>query len=195
MPNRWNHNTHYHRLVLGAVPMGARTALDAGAGDGLLAAELRGIVPHVTAIDLNPGVVERSRRSVTDVEWIVGDIMTHPLSQANLVASIAMVHHLPDLTAGLRRLKALTAPGGALVVVGLARSAGPVDFAMDAVGALQHRAIAGRRGFWQHTAPKTQVFPHTYRQVKRIASAELAGMRWRRLPLFRYVITWRAPGP
>ena len=44
--DRWNHNLHYHRLVLDAVPAHARTALDVGTGDGLLAADLRRRVPH-----------------------------------------------------------------------------------------------------------------------------------------------------
>jgi hypothetical protein len=34
-------------------------------------------------------------------------------------------------------------------------------------------------------------YPHTYAQAREIASAVLPGMRWRRLPLFRYAVTWR----
>ena len=45
LSRRWNHNTHYRRIVLDALHSGARTALDVGAGDGLLAAELREQVP------------------------------------------------------------------------------------------------------------------------------------------------------
>ncbi|MBT2225388.1 AMP-binding protein [Nonomuraea sp. NEAU-A123] len=36
----WNHNVHYQRLVLDAIPDGCEHALDVGCGDGLLAAEL-----------------------------------------------------------------------------------------------------------------------------------------------------------
>ncbi|OSY35896.1 hypothetical protein [Pseudonocardia autotrophica] len=45
--DRWNHNIHYHRLVLNAVPEGSHTALDVGTGTGtgLLAADLRRRVP------------------------------------------------------------------------------------------------------------------------------------------------------
>lgn len=52
-PRRWNHNIHYHPLILGAVPYGSERALDVGCGEGMLARELRRLVPHVSAIDLD----------------------------------------------------------------------------------------------------------------------------------------------
>ncbi|WP_226362749.1 methyltransferase domain-containing protein [Pseudonocardia sp. ICBG1142] len=58
---RWNHNIHYHRLVLDAVPRGAQTALDVGTGNGLLAADLVHRVPQVVAIDLDPTVLRSAR--------------------------------------------------------------------------------------------------------------------------------------
>lgn len=36
----WNHNTHYHRLVLDAMPDPCEAALDVGCGEGLLARRL-----------------------------------------------------------------------------------------------------------------------------------------------------------
>lgn len=34
-------------------------------------------------------------------------------------------------------------------------------------------------------------FPHTYDEVRQIAAETLPGMQCRRLPLWRYAITWR----
>jgi len=34
---RWNHNIHYHRRILGAIPENAQRALDVGCGEGMLA--------------------------------------------------------------------------------------------------------------------------------------------------------------
>jgi 2-polyprenyl-3-methyl-5-hydroxy-6-metoxy-1,4-benzoquinol methylase len=51
---RWNHNLHYHRLILDAVPAGARRALDVGCGEGILSRRLRERVPAVTGIDVDP---------------------------------------------------------------------------------------------------------------------------------------------
>lgn len=192
----WNANTHHHRLVLAEVGPGARTALDAGTGDGLLADDLRELVPSVTAIDRDPGVVERARsRSGADITWVVGDILTYPLPENgfDVVASNTVVHHLPDLGAGLARLAALTAPGGVLVVIGCARTASPADLVMDGVGVVAAQVYKLRYGLWKHSAPVNLDYPHTYTQARRIAAATLPGMRWRRSPMFRYVIAWRKP--
>ncbi|NJP89491.1 class I SAM-dependent methyltransferase [Nonomuraea sp. FMUSA5-5] len=193
---RWNHNTHYHHLALEAVAPAARTALDVGTGDGLLATALRELVPHVTAIDLDPEVLDRARATSADVDWVVGDVMSSPLPEGHfdVVTSIATVHHLPDLGAALTRLASLTAPGGALVVIGCARNGHPRDYLMDLAGIVQHQVLSRTRGFWNHTAPVQMTFPHTYAQVKQVASAVLPGMRWRRLPLFRYAVVWRKTG-
>lgn len=58
---RWNHNIHYHPVVLGAVPEWARRALDVGCGDGPLARELRAVLPQVTGIDRDPASIDRAR--------------------------------------------------------------------------------------------------------------------------------------
>ncbi|ORA34880.1 SAM-dependent methyltransferase [Mycobacterium aquaticum] len=182
-------------MVLSAAPPGARTALDVGTGDGLLAARLRATIPDVTGIDSDAEVIGRARDNDAGVNWVVGDVMTFPLPEDHydLVAAVATLHHLPDLAGGLARLADLTAPGGTLVVIGCARSSTVTDYAMEAVGAVQHRFYSRTRGYWQHSAPVVMEFPHTYGQVRKIAAAALPGMQWRRLPLWRYAITWRKP--
>lgn len=192
---RWNHNTHYHRLVRRSVPPGARTALDVGTGDGLLAGDLREKIPHVTGIDIDHAVLDIARACGADVSWILGDVMSAALPEGHfdMVASIATVHHLPDLEAVLTRLASLTAPGGVLDVVGCARNSRPQDYFMDAVGAFQHQVFSRTRGYWEHNAPVLLHFPYTYAEVREIATATLPGVRWRRLPLFRYELRWSKP--
>ncbi|MCO1654072.1 methyltransferase domain-containing protein [Pseudonocardia humida] len=58
---RWNHNIHYHRVVLGAAPARPPRALDVGCGDGLLTAELAGIADEVVGLDADPGTAARAR--------------------------------------------------------------------------------------------------------------------------------------
>ncbi|GAA2058433.1 class I SAM-dependent methyltransferase [Williamsia deligens] len=192
---RWNHNIHYHRVVLDAVPDGARTALDVGTGDGLLAADLATVVGSVTGIDADAEVLTSARRESSSVTWVHGDVMTHPFAPESfdVVASVATLHHLGDPATALRRLAGLTAPGGVMVVVGLARTSTLGDVAIHLVGQLQHRILSARHGFWEHTAPKIWRQSHTYREMRTAAEEMLPGSRWRRLPMWRYAIVWRKP--
>ena len=161
--HRWNHNTHYYGIVLDATPPAARTALDVGTGDGLLAARLAEKIPEVTGIDSDADIINLAQSSTSaGVTWITGDALTFALPEAHhdLVAAVATVHHFPDLAAGLQRLADLTAPGGALVVIGCARSSTLPDYTFDAVGVVRHQVLSRTRGYWQHNAPVKMQFPH-----------------------------------
>lgn len=192
---RWNHNLHYHRLIIDAVPAGACTALDIGTGDGLLACDLHRLVPEVTGIDLDAEVLGRARSEDPGVTWVLGDALTHPFAPGSfdVVASVAVLHHFPDAEAALTRMAELTAPGGLLAVIGLARSTTPTDYAWELAGIAQHQYLRRRRGYWEHSAPTVWPPPHSYRQVRDVARSVLPGVRWRHLPLWRYALLWRKP--
>ncbi len=192
---RWNNNIHYHRRILDAVPAGARTALDFGTGNGLLAADLHERVPDVTGIDIDAAVLESARAEDPDVRWVQGDVMRHPFPPASfdVVASVATVHHLSDLDKTFTRLAELTAPGGVLAVVGLAKSSGPIDFLYDIAGLVQQAGYTRRQVVWEHSAPIVWPPPHTYADVKRSVARVLPGATWSRLPMWRYLVLWHKP--
>lgn len=179
---RWNHNIHYHRIVLEAVPESARTALDIGTGNGLLAADLRERVPDVTAIDADESVLTDARADHDNINWVQGDVMRYDFGRSfDVVASVATLHHLPGLRAALRRVSGLVAPGGVLVIIGLARTTRPKDAAIHLLGAAQRRWLSRRHGYWEHTAPTVWPPPHSYVEIRRAASELLPGVRWRQL--------------
>ena len=108
-PRRWNHNTQYHPVILGAVAPGCRRSLDVGCGEGMLARELRRVVPHVTAIDRDEASIDVARRQDDEgIDYILGDFLTHPFQPASfdLIASIAALHHM-DAAAALERMRGL----------------------------------------------------------------------------------------
>ena len=111
---RWNHNIHYHGVVLAAAPPKCARALDVGCGEGTLTRDLCRVADHVTGIDLHaPSIMRAREQNEPLIEYLHGDFFTHPFQTASfdLVASIATLHHV-DLEAGLARLAQLVRPGG-----------------------------------------------------------------------------------
>ncbi|MEU8245887.1 class I SAM-dependent methyltransferase [Nonomuraea sp. NPDC048916] len=191
---RWNHNIHYHPRILRAIPEGAQRALDVGCGEGMLARELRRTVPRVTGIDLDAPSIDQAREHPDDVDYILGDFLTHPFEPASfdVIASVATLHHM-DAAAGLARMRDLLRPGGILAIVGLARSTMPNDLPRDLAGVaagIFHRAT---KGHWEHPSPTVWPPPVTYPQMRTLASDILPGSHYRRHLLWRYSITWRKP--
>ncbi len=191
---RWNHNIHYHPRILRAVPDGARRALDVGCGEGMLSRELRRTVPHVTGIDLHAPSIEQARGYGDDVDYVLGDFLTHPFEPASfdVIASVATLHHM-DAATGLARMRDLLRPGGVLAVVGLARGTVPRDLPLDLTGVLVGTIHRARKGHWEHPSPTVWPPPVTYAQMRALAAEILPGSRYRRHLLLRYSVVWRKP--
>ncbi len=193
---RWNHNVHYHPLVLAAVPPGCRTALDVGCGEGMLTRRLRAVVPSVTGIDPDGPSIELARTPSdgAGIEYVRADVLAHPFEPGSfdMVASIAVLHHV-DTAAGLSRMRELLRPGGVLAVVGIPRRRLPHDLPYELAGAVAHRWYRARRGYWEHSAPTVWPPPDTFAQVRATARRLLPGARLRRHALWRYSLLWTKP--
>src|SRR5262249_11930931 len=110
----------------------------------------------------------------------------------DLVVSVAALHHM-DEAAALRRMRGLVRPGGAVAMVGLARSSYPADAARDAAAVVVNRGLRVVRNHWESSAPEVWPPAHTYGEVRAIAERELPGARFLRHLLFRYSIVWTPP--
>lgn len=191
----WNHNTHYHRLIPRAAPPPYGQVLDVGCGEGLLTRRLAPLATQVTGVDLSSTMIERARASVgprTNLDYVCGDVLTIELGHRfDLVTCFATLHHL-DLHAGLDRLRSLTAPGGTLLVVGLARTTSALDVVASLVGVPANLWANRRRGHWEPDAPLAE--PTVGLDQIRAACRELLpGARLRRHLYWRYSLTWHAP--
>jgi SAM-dependent methyltransferase len=188
----WNHNIHYHRLILDAIPPGARHALDVGCGEGTLARQLRALVPHITAIDTDPASIALARQAGPDIEYLLGDFLTFPFHPASfdLIASVATLHHM-DAGAALARMRDLLRPGGTLAIIGLPRPDLPADLPWllaSTAGSALHRLT---RRYWEHPSPPRRPPPETYTGMRRIAARILPSARLRRHLLWRYSLIWK----
>ncbi|WP_437583931.1 class I SAM-dependent methyltransferase [Paramicrobacterium sp. CJ85] len=190
----WNHNIHFHRVVLEAIPDAATSALDVGTGNGMLARDLRERLRDVTAVDLDASTLASAQSAHSGIEWVHADAMTHDFGRRfDVVASVAALHHFDDLKLALGRLKELTAPDGVLVIVGLAKATTPGDYALGALGTLEHQWYSRTRNLWEHSAPTVWPPTHSYTEVRECAARVLPGVRWQQFALWRYALTWRKP--
>ncbi|MEV7149872.1 class I SAM-dependent methyltransferase [Streptomyces sp. NPDC093084] len=196
----WNHNVHYHPVVLDAVPDGCRSALDVGCGDGLLAAGLATRAASVTGVDRSPEMIRHARKRDVprNVTFLEGDFLDGALLAEggyDFVSAVAVVHHVPFDDA-IGRLTGLVAPGGRLVVVGMAHDRGLLDrviggCALAGAGALRAR---GRRTGQGPSGMPVENPIMNWREVRRATAHLLPGRRYRRRLLWRYTLVWDKPG-
>jgi trans-aconitate methyltransferase len=208
----WSHNEHFHGWILGHLPALRRTAVDIGCGTGVLAGKLATHFTHVTGIDRNEGMADAAsarlghipqvsirRCSLAEFASTAGD------GRADLITMVAVLHHL-DLDDTLARLPGLLAPGGRLLVVGLARPDSLADLAFDVVsaaanpvvGMIKHPRPARLPQRTQHTRDGQPVMPvkdpaTTLAEIATAARAHLPGSTVRRRLFFRYTLRWDKP--
>ncbi len=192
----WNHNVHYQRVILDAVPGGCGAALDVGCGDGLLVRKLAGRCASVTGIDRDAPILARAREhpgSPVNAVYVEGDFLRHPFEDGSFDFACAntSLHHM-DFAAALAEMARVLRPGGRLAVVGIARSGSPADWFIDAAGAPLDRYYKLTQGEGNPGVPIMEP-EMTWSQVRKAAARILPGARYRRRLLWRYSIRWTKP--
>jgi len=162
----------------------------------MLTRQLAPLVPHVVGIDQDAARLDMARRQDQDgkIGLIRGDFLTHPFTPESfdMITSVAVLHHM-DARAALDRMSQLLAPGGTLVIVGLARSQLPADLPWEAAAILAHWGCKLTRTYWEQPSPVAWPPPHTYVEVHALARQALPDVRYRRHPLWRYSLIWTKP--
>lgn len=182
----FDHNAHYHPLLLAQVPPGARTALDVGCGNGGFARKLAARGLRVTGVDkaveaVVPGV--RIRRADAAVDDLGGPY--------DFVSCIAALHHMPFTTA-VTRLRDAVAPGGVLAVLGLAKEKTAWDWVVSLSSVPANLARRLVRDDPVDTAP-VRDWHMSVDEIKAGVAGLLPGARVRRHAYWRYSLVWRKP--
>ncbi|WP_018657175.1 class I SAM-dependent methyltransferase [Actinomadura flavalba] len=201
MREPWNHNVHYHPLILRAVPPGCGAALDVGSGDGRLARALAARATSVTGVDRSPAMIAAARAASADVpnvRFAQADVLTPgalPAASFGFVSAVAVLHHL-DMDVALPALARLVAPGGILYVLGLARDRSPADRLRSAAAVPAAQALRLRHGGKTDPAAMPVRNPEiTWSQVRTTARTHLPGATYTRHLLWRYSLVWHNPAP
>jgi SAM-dependent methyltransferase len=205
----WNHNEHFHGWILRNLPARRRAAVDVGCGMGVLAGKLAPHFTRVTGIDADEAMTAAaSARLARDPAVTIRRCGFEEFAsaagygEADLITMVAVLHHL-DLDTTLARIPGLLAPGGRLLVVGLARVSSLPDLAADLISA----AVNPVMGLIRHPRPARQaegpaagqpVMPvrdpaTTLAEITAAARASLPGATVRRRLFFRYTLRWDKP--
>lgn len=205
----WDHNEYFHGWILRNLPARRRTAVDVGCGTGVLAGKLAPHFAHVTGIDADAGMAAAATaRLAHDAKVTIRHCCFEQFApaagdrEADLITMAAALHHL-DLDDTLGRVPALLAPGGRLLVVGLARVNSLPDLAVDLISSAANPVMGLIRN--PRTARQAEVSAvgqpvmpvrdpaTTLAQITATARALLPGATVRRRLFFRYTLRWDKP--
>lgn len=192
----WNHNTAFHRELVRDAGQRGGWALDVGCGDGLLLARLAGVCREAVGIDSDEQSLTRARRRLErtpNAEVIPADIMEPDLAERlgtfETVTCVAVLHHIP-LEAGLAALGALVAPGGRLIVIGLAAEKSPWDWIISGLSILPIRVMSAWHRETRDVGVVTTRARESLGEIRAASSRILPGARVRRRFYYRYSLVW-----
>jgi SAM-dependent methyltransferase len=208
----FDHNDHYHRLLLRQLPPNCRTALDVGCGTGRFARRLAERGVEVDAIDPSGEVIAAARalsggtRAGREPRFACGDVteMELPQGRYDVISCLASLHHMPFGT--VSALRAALAPGGVLMVLGCYPERTRTDWAWSLaavpVNAAARLGVAARDALRPAQARAAGVrIEAPVRQptmplhdIRREAAALLPGSTVRRLLFWRYLLVFRDGG-
>jgi 2-polyprenyl-3-methyl-5-hydroxy-6-metoxy-1,4-benzoquinol methylase len=196
----WDHNAYYHRLILRRLPRRFDTALDVGCGTGDLARLMATRAKTVHGIDADPTIISRARElTAAPITYTVADALTEiPLDSYDAITCVAVIHHLP-FAEGLTQFRKHLAPGGTLVIVGIAREKSAIDFLLAApaivpnlvIGWLKNRGRRADRPVSMTAVARPPTM--SYADIAREAAQIMPGAKLRRRLFWRYTLVWRKP--
>ncbi|MDR7252605.1 SAM-dependent methyltransferase [Nocardioides sp. BE266] len=196
----WSHNDHFHRWILANLPDQRHTALDVGCGQGALVAALAPRIGHVVGNDADEAMRLRTTERCGGLANVAvdGGDWTEVEGPLDLVTMVAVLHHL-DVSAALRHVRHVLAPGGRFLVVGLAPPDSLTDHLWDAasivtnpvIGFVKHPRVS-RAGVQPASYP-VQGPTMTYDDLCALVEEVMPGATMRHRLGFRHTIAWTKP--
>jgi ubiquinone/menaquinone biosynthesis C-methylase UbiE len=188
--DRWNHNTHHYPRLRAALPQTARRFLDVGCGEGTLCRYVAATGRAVTGVDVDAGVLPANG---SRTRYLAASAEALPFEDAAFDAvTMVMVLHHTEAERALAEVTRVLAPGGLLQVLGAGRFGGWRDVRHEPRDLLTHQVMTRRTTSWEPPTARTDP-PATWAEARATVRAALPGCTYRRLPLWRYLATWRKP--
>ena len=193
-PPYWNHNTAYYRWIEKRVPDAGRV-LDAGCGDGSLAACLDNGRRTIVGIDADESCIARARSAVEspNVSFLCARFEEYlPEEPFDAVIFAASLHHM-NMREALKKAKEILSPGGRLLIVGLAKPSSLPDYCLELLRVVPSKllsALHSIRTAEEAGVPARYDFP-PMSEIRRAAEDLLPGASIRYGLHYRYLLEWR----
>jgi ubiquinone/menaquinone biosynthesis C-methylase UbiE len=167
------------------------TAMDFGAGTGLVTLGLLPYVGNLTAVDASGEMLRVLDEKLQTLR--IGNVHTMlcesgktplPAAEFDLIVSSMVLHHIPDVSQTLRRLRPCLRPGGWIALADLDSEDG--TFHSDSTGIFHHGFDRGEICRWLQAAGFMDI---TAREAHRIVRPSADGQT-RQYPVF--LVTGRA---
>ncbi|MFD1773731.1 class I SAM-dependent methyltransferase [Paenibacillus rhizophilus] len=199
MVEYWNHNTAFHNeLVTDAKVRGGRV-LDIGCGDGLLLQRLAPFAQQVVGIDPDPEAIARAQTRLSassNVSLVNGDFLALPVpskeERYSTVICVATLHHM-ELRNSLLKIRQVLAPGGRLLIIGLAANKSLLDFVISGLLVVPIRIMDRIHGGVQDPNVRIAEPKESLSEIRIVAHEMLPGAIIRRRFYYRYLFSWDKP--
>lgn len=193
----WSHNDHFHPWILRHLPARRRRALDVGCGRGELLAGLASEFDAVHGTDRD----DQMRRVAAERCAELGGVTVGAEELAaltgpyDLITMVAVLHHL-DVASALAEVRRLLAPGGRLLVVGLAPPHSRRDQLWDVASAVVNPLMGMIKHPRRADGPVPEPFPVrdpelSFDELRTVTGSILPGAHLRRRLFFRHTLRWQ----
>ena len=188
--DRWNHNAHHYPRLRSLIPRSATRVLDIGCGDGTFCGYVASENRRVTGVDIDPAILPPPGGTASYAVCSADSLGLRDDS-FDVVTMTMVLHHLHPARALLEARRVLAADG-VLLILGIGRYGGWRDVPHEARDVVTHQLLS--RLTTPGEPPTSRVGPvQTWAEARATAEALLPGCSYRRLPLWRYLVTWRKP--
>lgn len=198
----WSHNDYFHSWILANLPDRRSRAVDMGCGRGGLVRTLAPHFDHVAGADRDSEmrrIAEITSADVNNVSITDSQLDSWADDSIDLVTMVAVLHHL-DIDDALRQVERILAPGGRVLIVGLAPPRSARDLLWDSVSIVTNPLIGFLHRPWPSpVAAPPAPFPVkdpvlTFDEIGHIVKKRLPGATMRHRIGFRHTIEWTKPG-
>ena len=190
----WNHNYAYNGWISKMVGKRSKI-LDIGCGNGTLAMILRTPENHILGIDPSYSSIQKANNhsAYDNVKFVQTTFEEFDANgdKFDAIIFVESIHHM-DMLNAVEKAKKLLEQNGVLIIVGLAKPSGFIDWVVELIRVIPSRIISMIKQNMDAETMDIDVSNnfHTMGEFRLICNDNLFGHTIRYGLHFRYLLTW-----